>query len=98
MRENPDCREFYLSFVPENTGAAALYESIGFERTGEISEGEIVSIFEAVQVAIIVVLFPVLLVIRKAAPRTGLALGVSVAACVALVGLVWFVQRLLGIG
>ena len=53
---------------------------------------------EAVQVAIIVVLFPVLLVIRKAAPRTGLALGVGVAACVALVGLVWFVQRLLGIG
>ena len=42
MRENPDCREFYLSFVPENTGAAALDESIGFERTGEISEGEIV--------------------------------------------------------
>lgn len=53
---------------------------------------------EAVQVAIIVVLFPILLAIRKAAPRTGLALGVGVAACVALVGLVWFVQRLLGIG
>ena len=42
MRENPDCRELYLSFVPENTGAEALYKSVGFERTDEISEGEIV--------------------------------------------------------
>lgn len=42
MRENPGCRELYLSFVPENTGAEALYKSIGFKRTGEISEGEIV--------------------------------------------------------
>ena len=42
MRENPECREFYLSFVPENTNAEALYQSVGFERTGEISEGEIV--------------------------------------------------------
>lgn len=46
MRETPECRELYLSFVPENTGAAALYESIGFERTGEISEGEIVMRFD----------------------------------------------------
>jgi diamine N-acetyltransferase len=46
MRANPDCREFYLSFVPENTGAEALYKSIGFERNGEISEGEIVMRFE----------------------------------------------------
>lgn len=42
MREIDDCREIYLSFVPENTGAAKLYESVGFERTGEISAGEIV--------------------------------------------------------
>jgi diamine N-acetyltransferase len=42
LSKNPDCRELYLSFVPENTGAATLYENIGFERTGEISEGEIV--------------------------------------------------------
>jgi Acetyltransferases len=39
------CREVYLSFVPENTGAEKLYESIGFERTGEIVEGEIVMRF-----------------------------------------------------
>ncbi len=42
LGENPDCREIYLSFVPENTGAEALYKSIGFERTGEISQGEVV--------------------------------------------------------
>lgn len=42
MREIDDCREFYLSFVPENKPAEALYLSIGFEPTGEIHEGEIV--------------------------------------------------------
>ena len=42
MRKNEDCREIYLSFVPENTGAEALYKSIGFERTGDIDDGEIV--------------------------------------------------------
>ena len=45
MRKTEDCRELYLSFVPENTGAERLYKSIGFERTGEISEGEIVMRF-----------------------------------------------------
>lgn len=45
MRETEECRELYLSFVPENTSAEALYKSIGFERTGEISEGEIVMRF-----------------------------------------------------
>lgn len=45
MRENADCRELYLSFVPENTGAEALYKSVGFERTGEIAHGEIVMRF-----------------------------------------------------
>lgn len=42
MKQIADCREFYLSFVPENTHAERLYQNIGFERTGEISEGEIV--------------------------------------------------------
>jgi diamine N-acetyltransferase len=46
LRENPACREIYLSFVPENTGAEALYKSLGFERTGEIAEGEIVMRFK----------------------------------------------------
>jgi diamine N-acetyltransferase len=46
MKQIEDCREIYLSFVPENTGAERLYRSVGFERTGEISEdGEIVMRF-----------------------------------------------------
>lgn len=46
MRANKDCRELYLSFVPENTAAHALYKSIGFEPTGDINEGEIVMRFD----------------------------------------------------
>ncbi len=46
MRQIEDCREIYLSFVPENTGAEKLYTSVGFERTGEISEdGEVIMKF-----------------------------------------------------
>lgn len=46
LRQNENCREIYLSFVPENTGAEKLYSSVGFERTGEISEhGEVVMKF-----------------------------------------------------
>jgi diamine N-acetyltransferase len=47
MKEIEGCREIYLSFVPENTGAEKLYSTIGFERTGQISEsGEIVMRFD----------------------------------------------------
>ena len=47
MKQIEDCREIYLSFVPENVGAEKLYQSVGFERTGEISEsGEIVMRFD----------------------------------------------------
>lgn len=45
MREIEDCSEIYLSFVPENKGAEKLYSSLGFEKTGEISEGEVVMRF-----------------------------------------------------
>lgn len=38
----PECREIFLSFVPANTGARALYESIGFQLTGDTVEGETV--------------------------------------------------------
>lgn len=53
---------------------------------------------EAVQVAIILAVFPLLLLLRRRAPRTGLVVGVAVAAGVAAMGLVWFVERLLGFG
>lgn len=42
LKKNADCKEIYLSFVSENTNAERLYKSAGFERTGEISEDEIV--------------------------------------------------------
>jgi diamine N-acetyltransferase len=45
MKQIEDCREIYLSFVPENASAERLYSNIGFEKTGEISEGEIVMRF-----------------------------------------------------
>ncbi len=46
MKQIEDCREIYLSFVPENTGAEKLYTSVGFERTGKISKsGEVVMRF-----------------------------------------------------
>lgn len=34
---------FYTSFEPENVVADKLYESIGFEKTGEILYGELVA-------------------------------------------------------
>ena len=47
MKQIEDCREIFLSFVPENTGAERLYKSVGFKRTGETSEdGEIVMRFD----------------------------------------------------
>lgn len=42
LKQLPDCNELFLSFYPENTGAEKLYSSIGFERTGELDQGEIV--------------------------------------------------------
>lgn len=38
----PGCKEVYISFEPNNHGARALYESLGFEDTGRIEEGELV--------------------------------------------------------
>lgn len=35
------CDEIYISFVPANVGAKALYASLGFEDTGRIDDGEI---------------------------------------------------------
>jgi diamine N-acetyltransferase len=42
LKENDDCKEIYLSFVPENDSAEKLYKSIGFERTGKLNGNEIV--------------------------------------------------------
>lgn len=41
-RQHPKADAVYLSFVPENANAQRLYESVGFEPTGEDGGGEIV--------------------------------------------------------
>lgn len=51
---------------------------------------------EAVQIAVIAVVFPMLLLLRRREPKLALGVGAIVAAGVAVTGLVWFVQRLLG--
>lgn len=45
LKEDKDCKEIYLSFVPENENAEKLYEKIGFERTSEMNGEEIVMRF-----------------------------------------------------
>ena len=48
LNEEFDCREVYLSFVPENVGAEKMYASVGFERTGETDDdGEIIMRFKS---------------------------------------------------
>jgi HupE / UreJ protein len=52
---------------------------------------------EAVQLAIIMVVFPVLALLRHRRPVAGLWTTGAIAAGVSVMGLVWFVQRVLGI-
>ena len=42
FKDIPECREIQTSFAPANTAAETLYLSLGFERTGEVVDGEIV--------------------------------------------------------
>lgn len=53
---------------------------------------------EAVQVAIILVVFPLLALLRRRVPRVALWVSVALSAGVAIFGLVWFVQRIAGWG
>jgi hypothetical protein len=53
---------------------------------------------EAAQLAIIALVFPMLLVLRRGQPRIGWWLGIVAATAVVVVGLFWFVQRVLGLG
>lgn len=52
---------------------------------------------EAVQLAVIAVVFPVVALLRRRAPRVGLSATGLVSAVVSVTGLVWFVQRLWGL-
>lgn len=51
---------------------------------------------EVVQLAVIAVVFPLLVVLRRRRPRAGLWATGVIAAAVTVMGLVWFVQRILG--
>jgi diamine N-acetyltransferase len=42
LRAEPNCRQIVLSVNPLNTNAQALYESLGFVKTGEVAHGELV--------------------------------------------------------
>lgn len=53
---------------------------------------------EAVQLGIIIVVFPPLLLLRRRAPRAALWVSVGIAVVVTIFGLVWAVQRLFGVG
>ncbi|MFT2818354.1 HupE/UreJ family protein [Leifsonia sp. A12D58] len=53
---------------------------------------------EFVQLGLIAIIFPLLTLLRRRAPRVALWVGGSLAAIVALIGLFWFGQRMLGLG
>jgi diamine N-acetyltransferase len=38
----PESRVLYTSYVPENTQAGHLYESMGFQKTGRMLDGELI--------------------------------------------------------
>ncbi len=52
---------------------------------------------EAVQIGLIVVVFPVLVLLRRRFPRVGMWASGLLAVVVTVAGLVWFVQRILGV-
>jgi diamine N-acetyltransferase len=43
IKQQPDCKEIRISYVPENSAAEQLYRSIGFEPTGEIEHDEVIA-------------------------------------------------------
>ncbi|HZU93401.1 MAG TPA: HupE/UreJ family protein, partial [Microbacterium sp.] len=51
---------------------------------------------EAVQIGIILVVFPLLVLLRRKAPKAGMWVAGAVAAGVTAAGLYWFVERLFG--
>ena len=42
LKARPDCQEIFTSYKPGNHVAARLYQSLGFEDTGRIEDGELV--------------------------------------------------------
>ena len=46
LRAAPGCRRIRTALEPTNAVAEALYESLGFRKTGEIHDGEVVALLE----------------------------------------------------
>lgn len=46
LKTQPDYTEIGISYVPENTVAEKLYNSLGFEKTGEIIDGEVTAAYK----------------------------------------------------
>jgi diamine N-acetyltransferase len=46
LKKTPGCQRIRTSFHPENEVAEALYSSLGFQKTGELDEGEVVMVIE----------------------------------------------------
>ena len=46
LQKIPDCLRIRTSFHPENEVADDLYTSLGFQKTGELDEGEVVTVLE----------------------------------------------------
>ena len=43
LKQQPDCKEILISYMPENAVAERLYASLGFVPTGEVDQGEVVA-------------------------------------------------------
>jgi hypothetical protein len=52
---------------------------------------------EAVQLGIIAIVFPLLTLLRRRAPRWGFWIGAAIAAAITVIAMFWFVQRILGL-
>ncbi len=46
LKELEDCNNILVSYRQDNENAAKLYASLGFEKTGEIMDGEVVAKLE----------------------------------------------------
>ncbi len=43
LKERPNCAAIKISYEPANSVAEKLYDSLGFQKTGEMIEGEVVA-------------------------------------------------------
>lgn len=46
LKAHEKCKKIRISYEPQNIGAEKLYKSLGFKKTGELSQGEAVSILQ----------------------------------------------------